>query len=81
MVSRDGEEVGEKKGPGEGKTKRSVDGRKRKTGALGLVRVNLGILANPPLALVPLCCCLPTPTVLIKTHRGKEKRIVSQDWK
>lgn len=61
-----------RKDPEEGKQREVRMEERGKTGALGLVRVNLGILANPPLALVPLHGCLPTPTALIKTHRGKE---------
>jgi hypothetical protein len=68
---------------GEGGMKRDVDERRERENiqALELVRVNLVILAQPLLALLPLCCCLPT-LVLITTHREKNeaRSRVSQEW-
>lgn len=58
MASRDGEEVAEKKGPGEGKTVRSGDGRKRENRGYGTSKSEPGDPGKPSLG---ICASLLLP--------------------
>lgn len=77
MASRGGEEVAEKKGPGEGETKRSADGRKRENRGSGTCESEPGDPGKPSLG----TCASPWPPANPNcSHQNTQRKRIKEEF-
>lgn len=77
MVSRGGEEVAEKKGPREAKTKRSADGGKREHRGFGTCKSEPG---DPGKSSVGTCASLLLPANPNCSHQNTQRKRIKEEF-